>query len=158
LNLPQPATPFVGRQIEVARLTNLLFDPAVRLITIMGPGGMGKSRLAIEAARAAAEQFDNGVTFVELAALGDSGEMIAALAQALGFQFQGKADQHSQLLGFLAAIITPAQYAVRTDDGIAHEIGDDQQGERRQRRPSDHLNRVSSNHRHCDLTDSGNRL
>src|SRR5579859_1241202 len=68
-NLPAQTAPFVGRERELLELAKLLADPGVRLLTILGPGGMGKTRLALEAAAQHIRQFPDGVYFVELAPL-----------------------------------------------------------------------------------------
>ncbi|HLY83888.1 MAG TPA: BTAD domain-containing putative transcriptional regulator, partial [Acidimicrobiales bacterium] len=65
--LPDSPTPFVGRNTEVARLTELIFATKARLVTIVGPGGIGKTRLALQAAAPAVETFADGVVFVPLA-------------------------------------------------------------------------------------------
>ncbi len=75
--LPATLTPFVGREEELAALSGLLANPDARLITLVGMGGMGKTRLAIEAAARARGIFDNGVAFVPLAAVAASDEAIA---------------------------------------------------------------------------------
>ncbi len=99
--LPLPPTPFVGRAAELAELAGLLADPACRLLTITGPGGMGKTRLAIEAAASSAAAFAQGVAFVPLAALATAEQVVPAIADALGFTFYGPADFAGQLLGYL---------------------------------------------------------
>ena len=66
-NLPPDPTPFIGREPELAQIAERLADPTCRLLTILGPGGMGKTRLAIQAARSAADTFAHGVCFVDLA-------------------------------------------------------------------------------------------
>jgi ATP/maltotriose-dependent transcriptional regulator MalT len=68
-NLPPQPTPFVGRRHELDEIAVLLNDPNTRLITILAPGGMGKTRLALEAARTQIGRFADGVFFVPLAAL-----------------------------------------------------------------------------------------
>jgi predicted ATPase len=83
VNLPAPASTFVGRRVELEQLRTLLDDDAVRLLTMAGPGGTGKTRLAIEAARAAAGRFTDGVFFVDLAAERQPEEAFAAIARAL---------------------------------------------------------------------------
>jgi predicted ATPase/DNA-binding SARP family transcriptional activator len=75
IQLPAPPTPFVGRQQELVDLSRLLADPEARLISLVGPGGAGKTRLAIEAARLASPRFRDGTVFVALAPL-SSGEDI----------------------------------------------------------------------------------
>jgi predicted ATPase/DNA-binding SARP family transcriptional activator len=81
-NLPNLLTTFVGRQEELGQLAAHL--SAGRLLTLTGPGGMGKTRLAIEAAQQMLDQFPDGVWLVELADLGDAGWVNHAIAQTLG--------------------------------------------------------------------------
>ena len=88
-NLPVPTTAFVGRDKELALVKQLLSRPDVRLVTVTGPGGIGKSRLAIEVARALAEQFAWGVYFVPLSAITDPGLIISTIAQTLGLRETG---------------------------------------------------------------------
>jgi predicted ATPase/class 3 adenylate cyclase len=80
-NLPSPRTPLVGRESEVAHLLALLGAHA--LVTLTGPGGVGKTRLALEVARAAAGSFADGAFFVPLAAVGDPDSTTAVIAHAL---------------------------------------------------------------------------
>ena len=82
-NLPRPASSFVGREREVAEVASLLRD-AARLLTLSGPGGSGKTRLAIEAAAELVPEFRNGVFWVELAPLRDPTLVGATMAQTLG--------------------------------------------------------------------------
>lgn len=87
-NLPHQTTPFVGRETELHSLYRLLIDPAVRLVTIVAPGGMGKTRLSIEVAKRQLSHFPQGIYFVELAPL-DSAEWIpATVAETVGYPFQ----------------------------------------------------------------------
>ncbi len=81
--LPTPLSTLVGREREVAALAALLRDPAVRLVTLTGPGGVGKTRLALAAAAAAEHAFADGAAFVELAAVRDPDLVVPAIAQAL---------------------------------------------------------------------------
>lgn len=83
-NLPAAGTALVGRTKERAALKELLSKTEVRLVTVTGPGGIGKSRLAIEAARESAECFAGGVSFVPLATVSDPSLVILAIAQTLG--------------------------------------------------------------------------
>ncbi len=100
-NLPVPATPLVGREAELATLAQLLRDPQCRLLTLVGPGGIGKTRLAIEVATAQLEAFGDGVCFVSLASLNSPEFIVPAAAAALGFSFYGPTDPRTQLLNYL---------------------------------------------------------
>ena len=82
--LPAPATSFLGRERELVELDELLARDDVRLLTLTGPGGTGKTRLAIEAASRAAYRFPDGVVWVPLAPVRDPAAVGSALAQALG--------------------------------------------------------------------------
>jgi predicted ATPase len=81
---PVPLDTLFGRADELAALHGLLGDPAVRLITLTGPGGSGKTRLALELVRQVAPLFPDGVTFVTLAPLRDPALLLDAVAQAYG--------------------------------------------------------------------------
>jgi predicted ATPase/Tfp pilus assembly protein PilF len=83
-NLPAPATPFLGREQEIDQIAGLLRRPDVRLVTLTGPGGSGKTRLSLQAAAAAADDYDRGVWWVPLASLADPALVETAAAQALG--------------------------------------------------------------------------
>jgi predicted ATPase/class 3 adenylate cyclase/Tfp pilus assembly protein PilF len=83
-NLPVPATPFLGREREIEQISTLLRRREVRLVTLTGPGGSGKTRLSLQAAAAAADDYDRGVWWVPLASLADSALVETAAAQALG--------------------------------------------------------------------------
>jgi predicted ATPase/Tfp pilus assembly protein PilF len=85
-NFPVPATPFLGRERELAEVVGLL--RASRLLTLTGPGGTGKTRLAAQAAAEVAERFPGGVWWVSLAALRDHALVLDSIAQVLG----GKGD------------------------------------------------------------------
>ena len=81
-NLPVQVTPFVGRESEIEALSKLSLDPDLSLISIIAPGGMGKTRLALELGERILDRFQNGVFFVELAPISDSGNIIPAVAEA----------------------------------------------------------------------------
>jgi predicted ATPase len=83
-NLPIPATPFLGRERELNEVWGLLTRDDVRLLTLTGPGGTGKTRLALQAAAEAAEHFRDGIFWVPLAPLGDPQLVPATAAHALG--------------------------------------------------------------------------
>ena len=80
-NLPAPTTPFIGRGPELAEVTDLLGDPATRLLTIAGPGGIGKTRLAIQAANEVSASFPGGLRWVALAPLRDVLAVETAIAE-----------------------------------------------------------------------------
>ena len=82
--LPTPEAALVGREAELAAVQALLADPEVRLVTLTGPGGTGKTRLALAAAAAVADEFPGGVVLVELETLTDAGPVLAAIAERLG--------------------------------------------------------------------------
>ncbi|HEX4108186.1 MAG TPA: BTAD domain-containing putative transcriptional regulator [Solirubrobacteraceae bacterium] len=81
--LPEPTTRLIGRAVELLELERLTDDPFCRLITLVGPGGVGKTRLAIAHARRWAERFDDGAVFVGLARLTDPSQVRAEIASAL---------------------------------------------------------------------------
>ncbi len=83
-NLPVPATPFLGRRTELAEIGALLNRDDVRLVTLTGPGGMGKTRLALQSAGAMADRFEDGIWWVPLAPLRDPRLVLATAAQAVG--------------------------------------------------------------------------
>src|SRR5215813_5436288 len=84
--LPAPATPLVGRDQEVKAVTELVLTEGVRLVTLTGPGGVGKTRLAIEAASRLRAGFGDGVRFVDLAAVPAADLVPPAVAGALGLR------------------------------------------------------------------------
>lgn len=84
--LPAPASPLIGREGEVVSVVALLRRDEVRLVTLTGPGGVGKTRLALAAAEAVAADFPAGVRLVELAAIREPGLVLPAIAQATGVQ------------------------------------------------------------------------
>ena len=100
-NLPAPATRFVGREEELAQVAKLLEDSSCRLVTIVGPGGMGKTRLALEAAGAHLEKFPDGVYFVGLAGLSSADLLVSAIGNALKFSFYGQQAPQEQLVNYL---------------------------------------------------------
>lgn len=88
--LPQPSTPLVGREGELAELAALLSPPEVRLVTLTGPGGSGKTRLAICLAQRLIERFPDGVYFVSLAAATSVNVMWTSIAEALEVPAEGR--------------------------------------------------------------------
>lgn len=100
-NLPISPTPLVGRKAELAELARLLRDPHCRLLTLTGPGGVGKTRLAIEVASRHQDLFPDGACFVSLAALNSPAFLVPAIVDGLGFAFQGQIEPRIQLLNYL---------------------------------------------------------
>jgi predicted ATPase/class 3 adenylate cyclase len=83
-NLPPQPTPLVGRERELEQVRELLLSPEVRLLTFTGPGGTGKTRLALQAAADLLEEFEDGVFFVSLAAMSDPQLFLPTVATTLG--------------------------------------------------------------------------
>ena len=100
-NLPVSPTPLVGREHELNVITKQLLEPACRLLTLTGPGGIGKTRLAIEVARQLEADFTDGVYFISLAGIGTSDSMLSAITDMLGLGFSGPAEPIVQLANFL---------------------------------------------------------
>jgi len=100
-NLPIPGSALVGRDKELAAAKELLLRGNVRLVTVTGPGGIGKSRLALEVARDMVEQFPSGVYFVPLARVSDPGSIAIVIAQTLGIRETGGQPQLKTLKEYL---------------------------------------------------------
>ncbi|HMP42428.1 MAG TPA: helix-turn-helix domain-containing protein [Roseiflexaceae bacterium] len=100
-NLPSYFTTFVGRTYEQAELLQLLHTPGCRLITLVGPGGIGKTRLAIEMARRT-EGFRDGRVFVPLASVGTPHSVVPAISDALGLELGGPNDLPNRLIRYLS--------------------------------------------------------
>jgi predicted ATPase/transcriptional regulator with XRE-family HTH domain len=100
-SIPVPLMPLVGREAELSALHQMLRDPQCRLITLVGPGGIGKTRLAIEVARTQNTEYDGEIVFVSLAPINSVSLLVPAIADALGFKMQGSSDPGKQLLDYL---------------------------------------------------------
>ena len=99
--LPLQPTPFVGREKELAEATALLGNPDCRLLTVLGPGGVGKTRLALQAAEATSQAFLEGVYFIPLASVSAPEYLVSAIADAVQFSFSGPQDPRVQLVNYL---------------------------------------------------------
>jgi predicted ATPase len=97
-NFPAQTTPLLGRETELADLGVLLETPACRMITITGPGGIGKTRLALAAATEQSDTFTHGAAFVPLQALSSAAFVAPAILAALDVGLQGQRDPRDQLL------------------------------------------------------------
>lgn len=100
-SLPLAPTPFVGRAVERAELSEMLANPDCRLITLIGPGGVGKSRLALQVAEEHRGLYADGLFWVDLSVLQNSDQIVPTLAQILGLALHGQESPQRQLLNYL---------------------------------------------------------
>jgi len=100
-NLPIQLTDFVGRQVELENAKSTLAE--TRLLTILAPGGAGKTRLAIQVAADLSADFPDGVFFVDLAPISSPGDIIQTVSESLGIALSTDEDLQTQLLAYLAA-------------------------------------------------------
>lgn len=100
-NLPVQLTPFLGREQELAQIAECLAQPAYRLLTLVGPGGVGKTRLAIQAAAAHARAFRDGVCFVPLESVNAAEFLVPAIVTALDLPVSDQSPPKVQLLNYL---------------------------------------------------------
>jgi predicted ATPase len=106
-NLPVPRTAFIGREPEAAALCQLLARNDVRLLTLTGPGGIGKTRLALQVAGEIGEQFPAGVCFVSLSVVGEPGLIPSAIAQSVGVREMGNQSAQENLKDYLGGLDQP---------------------------------------------------
>ena len=106
-NLPMQRTAFIGRGQEEAALLQLLRRADTRLVTLTGPGGIGKTRLALQVAGEAASQFPGGVCFVPLSGVGERSLIASTIAQALGVGEAGNQSPHESLKEYLLGLNQP---------------------------------------------------
>lgn len=96
-NLPSEQTPFVGREAEMLRISAILGQKECRLLTLLGPGGAGKTRLSMRTALEISHRFSDGVFFVPLAELESGDSVAAAVAEVISFTLEGDTDPVTQL-------------------------------------------------------------
>jgi len=106
-NLPLQRTAFIGREREEDALFRLLGRADVHLVTLTGPGGIGKTRLALQVAGKMTDQFACGVCFVDLSAISDRSLIASAIAQAIGVHEGGNKSAHDNLTEYLSGLSHP---------------------------------------------------
>jgi predicted ATPase len=124
VRLPIPTTTFLGRQDELGGVVDLLGRDDIRLLTLTGPGGTGKTRLALQAAAEAADRFQDGIYWVPLAPLHDSEQLLPAMAAALEVKEQPGREVNEVLLAQLErerplVLLDGAEHLL---PGAAHEL------------------------------------
>jgi predicted ATPase/class 3 adenylate cyclase len=100
-NLPTQLTPFLGRETELASLNTLLSNTNNRLITLVAPGGMGKTRLSLEAAGQMIQAFPQGIYFVALDRINSADLIVQAVAEVLPISLSSNEDPKSRILDYL---------------------------------------------------------
>jgi predicted ATPase/DNA-binding XRE family transcriptional regulator len=111
-SLPHHPEKLIGRTEDIATIESLLLDQKVRLITLTGPGGVGKTRVALEAARQLASSFADGAEFIDLSAVRDADQVAGAIARALGIREYG----HRPAGEMLMDVLGPAQRLLVLDN------------------------------------------
>ncbi len=101
-NLPVSPTAFIGRDKQLAAVTEILHQPGTHLVTLTGPGGTGKTRLGLEVARATLQQFPDGVHFVDLAPIRDPALVATTTAHVLGIREGGGRPSLEKLKDYLS--------------------------------------------------------
>lgn len=97
--LPPERTPFIGRKNEITEIRQMLNE--TRLLSLIGPGGMGKTRLALKVVAGLNNEFNDGICFIPLAPIQSSTDIVQTIAESLAFPIATQADPQVQLLSFL---------------------------------------------------------
>jgi predicted ATPase/transcriptional regulator with XRE-family HTH domain len=97
-NLPAQLTSFIGRETDTANVRTYVLDPAKRLVTLIGPPGIGKTRLSLQVAHSVLNDFADGIFFVPLAPIEDPGLVASAVAHTLGFPEQSGVRAEERLI------------------------------------------------------------
>jgi predicted ATPase/DNA-binding SARP family transcriptional activator len=100
--LPAPVSPIIARETEVAAITDLIQQGGHRLVTLVGPGGIGKSRLSLEVARTLESEFADGVSYISLAGVASANLIAPTILSAVAAQVDPHDDPAEQLMGFLS--------------------------------------------------------
>ena len=101
-NLPNPGTPFIGRRQEIEQIIRLVRNPDIRLLSLIGPGGTGKTRLSIQVASELKTNFSDGVWFIPLVAVQSANGFLLTIAKCINYSFfKGQESPEQQLLDFL---------------------------------------------------------
>jgi predicted ATPase/transcriptional regulator with XRE-family HTH domain len=116
--LPTPPTPLIGREDELGGISHLLANADCRLISLIGPGGIGKTRLGIEFANRQRGLFPDGVYYVPLASVNSAASIVPAIAEAFEYSFSGPVDPKEQLFAHLARTIQKSALLVL--DNLEH--------------------------------------
>jgi predicted ATPase/class 3 adenylate cyclase len=101
-HFPPALTPFLGREEQISAIAELIAAPNVHLVTLTGPGGIGKTRLAIQVGERLASSFSGGAVFVDLSSLRDPSQVLPAIGRALGLREVNAGSLVSQIHSFLA--------------------------------------------------------
>jgi len=123
-NLPVSLTPFIGREEELADLAQLIADRECRCVTLVGPGGIGKTRLALRTADQQWYTFVDGAAFIPLASVSSNDAVISTVANAIHFAFYGPTDPKIQLINYLRE-----KQMLLVVDNVEHLLGTGSQQE-----------------------------